>query len=222
MRYLLAGWVCLTLLFAGCASSRQVVQPEYKEKLSGRTTLGVLPLGADLMAASPPPTPTMLNRRGRDLFYRLFGLELTNLSSLTVLEAGPDYRPDGVTFAYRRLALSGSDSVEVPVPVEGTVSVEGRNPAFLLLLDDLTISYGADEGREALGTLVTAQPILTARCEYVLWDNHARRLVGYGRLKETAPTEPGNNVQGPISLLFHRLSLAIIRKSPFVLVGATG
>ena len=206
---------------AGCTASRQVVQPEYKTKLSGRTTLGVLPLGADLMAGSPPP-PTLLNQRGRSLFYRLFGLELADLSYLTVLEAGPDYQPGGATFAYRRLALSGSDSVDVPVPVAGPVPVEGRNPAFLLLLDDLTITYGSDEGREALGTLVTAQPILTARCEYVLWDNRAQRLVGYGRLKETAPTEPGSNVHGPISLLFHRLGVAIIRKSPFVLIGAEG
>ena len=89
----------------------------------------------------------------------------------------------------------------------------------LLLIDDLKIIFGTNESREALGTLVSEQLVLTARCEYVLWDNRAQRLVGYGRLKETAPTEPGANVHGPISLLFERLGLAILRKSPFALIG---
>ena len=221
MRAGIAFLLVLTLL-TGCSSSRQVVQPEYKEKLSGRPTLGVLPLGADLMEGEASETPTPLTQRGRSLFYRLFGLALSDLSYLTVIEAGHDYRPDSVTFAYRRLGLSASDSVEVPVPVDGPVSLDDRNPAFLLLIDDLTIGYGTDEGREALGTLVTEQLIVTARCEYVLWDNRAHRVVGYGRLRETAPTEPGANVHGPISVLFQRLGLAIIRKSPFVVIGEGG
>ena len=208
-----------SLLLTGCGSARQVVEPAYREKLSSRTTLGVLPLGVDLMGDSTGAMPTPLNRRGRNLFYRLFGLELSDLASVTVLEAGSDYNPDGAAFAYRRLALSKSDSVEVPVPVAGPVPVDGRNPAFLLLIDDLSIVFGTNEGREALGTLVSEQLVLTARCEYVLWDNQAQRLVGYGRLRETAPTEPGANVHGPIALLFRRLGLAIMRKSPFAIIG---
>lgn len=222
MRHFFAGWVFIALFLAGCSASRQVVQPEYQQKLSGRTTLGVLPLGVDLMGKRPATLPTPLNRRGRSLFYRLFGLELSDLSRLTVLEAGPDYAPDSLAFVYRRLPLSGSDSVEVPVPVAGPVAVDGRIPAFLLLIDDLRIIFGTDESREALGTLVSEQLVLSAQCEYVLWDNRAQRLVGYGRLKETAPTEPGANVHGPIALLFRRLGIAILRKSPFPLIGEEG
>lgn len=212
--------VASAVLLAGCgASNRQIIQPEYQEKLQERTTLGVLPLGVDLMAEAASTTPTPLNRRGRDLFYRLFGLILNDLSNLTVLEAGPAYEPDGVTFVYRRLTLSESDTVEVPVPATGPVRVEARNPAFLLLIDDLTFAFGTQEGREALGTLVTEQLVMRATCEYVLWDNRAQRLVGYGRVEETAPMEAGANVRAPISLLFHRLGVAILRKSPFVLIG---
>jgi hypothetical protein len=220
MRTQIAAVVVLALLLAGCgASSRQILQPEYQKKLQERTTLGVLPLGVDLMAGAASTTPTPLDRRGRDLFYRLFGLTLNDLSKLTVLEAGPSYEPDGVTFVYRRLTLAKSDTVEVPVPATGPVPVEGRNPAFLLFIDDLTFAFGTQEGREALGTLVTEQLVMRVTCEYVLWDNRAQRLVGYGRLEETAPMEAGANVRAPISVLLHRLGAAIIRKSPFVLIG---
>ena len=171
------------------------------------------------MDRSPSGTSTPLNRRGESLFYRLFGLALADVSYLTVSEAGHDYEAEEGMFTYQRFALSSSDTVEVPVPVNGPVSIEGRNPAFLLLIDDLNITFGADEGREALGALVTSQLVVSARCEYLLWDNRAQQVVGYGRVREAAPTEPGANVRGPIALLFERLSIAIVRKSPFVLVG---
>ena len=220
MKIQIVGVLVSVVLLAGCASSRrQVVQPEYQKKRHERTTLGVLLLGVDLMAqeASTPPTP--LTRQGRDLFYRLFGLTLSDLSNVTVLEGGRAYTPDSGAFAYRRLALSKTDTVEVPVPVAGPVAVDGRNPAFLLLIGDLRFAYGTEEGREALGTLVTERLVMTATCEYVLWDNRAQRLVGYGRLEETAPTEAGANVRVPLSVLLQRLGTAIIRKSPFVLIG---
>ncbi|MFQ5571374.1 MAG: hypothetical protein ACE5G0_16985 [Rhodothermales bacterium] len=204
----------------GCSSSRQqVVQPDYQEKLRGRTTLGVLPLGSDLMPPRAEVQRTPLTRRGHALFYRLFGLTLSDLANVTVLEEGRTFQPEDSTFAYRSLRLSEEDSLTVPVPLTGPVRMDERYPAFLLLIDDLTFAYGTEEGRQALGTLVTEQLIMTATCEYVLWDNMAQQLVGYGRLRVTAPTEAGANVRAPITLLFQRMSASIIRNSPFVLSG---
>ena len=67
--------------------------------------------------------------------------------------------------------------------------------------------------------MVTERLVMRATCEYVLWDNGAQQLVGYGQLEKTAPTEAGANIRVPISLLLQRLGTAIIRKSPFVLIG---
>ncbi len=208
--------VALVVLGGACAAGgKQVVRPAYREKVPGRVTLGLLPLGTDLL---PSPTPVQvppMTRRGLDLYYRLFGLLLSDMALLTVLEAGPSFDAGEATFERRRLALAPGDSVEVPVPV-GAVRVEGRFPSFLLVLDDLSVTYGTEEGREALGALPTSRLVLSARCTYMIWDNQASRLVGFGRLMETAPTEPGANVRAPITVLLRRLAAAIIKKSPFL------
>lgn len=217
---MLAAGVVLVSLCAGCVSKQQVVEPMYQEKLDRSSTLAVLPLAVDLLPDIERPPATPLNRRGYDLYYRLFGLLFKDLSNVRVWETGPEFQQEGVSFAMQALALSEDDSIQVPVP-SGTVQVEGRMPNFLLLVDDLAFFYGSQESREALGMLSTSRAVITVTCEYVLWDNQDQRLVGYGRIKQEAPTEGGPNVQAPISLLFKRMAASIIQKSPFRLNGAT-
>lgn len=208
----------VALLLAGCAGSgQQVIQPEYQQKISSRPTVGLLPLGADLLPPEILPQIPPMTRRGRDLYYRLFGLTLSDLAQVAVLESGKDFRPE-VAFVPGTLPLDEEDQLEVPLPDGGPVFIDGRAPAFLLLLDDLTFQFGTEEGREALGTLSTERLVVSARCEYVLWDNREGRLVGYGRLFETAPMEAGAAVRAPLTLLLRRIAISIIRKSPFLFV----
>ena len=178
--------------------------------------MGLLPLGSDLIPPEAIVQVPPMTRRGHDLYYRFFGLTLSEMAQVSVIESGEKELP-GLSFAMTTLALD-DDSLAVPLPTGGAVMIDGRAPAFLLLLDDLHFQFGLSEGREALGTLTTERLIVSGRCEYVLWDNRAGRLVGYGRVTETAPMEPGAAISGPLTLLLRRMAASIVRKSPFLFV----
>ena len=207
----------MLLVLGGCASfNQQVLAPPYDDRLEAPATLGLLPLGADLLPeAGQAPTPT--TRIAHELFYRMFGPSLRDAAAVTLWEAGPAYPRDSVQVARHAVALGRGDSLRIPLPTAGPITIDGYRPAFVLIVDDLQVFFGSREGREGMGTIVTSQLTLTGRCTYALWDNQAQRLVGYGRLEDGVPTEGGSVPRSAIGVLYQRFAHAIMAKSPFQL-----
>ena len=217
----------LLVLTAGCSGSApRVLAPEYERGAFTGVSVALLPLSSDLMPAEDSaraaaeeedPQAAYFTSEGRQLFYRLFALELREVASAEVLDLGPTFRPDGAPFQTSGLALPSGDSLRIPLP-ERPVDLPNRQADFMLLIDQLTFTprsetarsgqFGSTERRESL--------YIEARCQYVLWDNRENRAAAYGTYKgESRMLNP--NSRAPYEDLFEQLAVHVIERSPIAL-----
>lgn len=209
------------LLFQGCGSSQsRYLAPQYEQGGSPGASVAILPLSSDLLPDSAGNSGTTMgaqnthfNREGRELFYRLFDLELQDVVAGPVTSFDSDFEP-GSVFRRQMLPMGSSDSLSIPVP-KGSISLSGSVADFVLLIDDLRFRSVSKQVREgAMGSANRrTETHLIATCQYLLWDNERARPAAYGRFKGTT------RVQSPTSRshyvnLYERLANDVIVRSP--------
>lgn len=222
-RILLVGLsVCFLM---GCGSSHsRFLSPEYERGSLRGASVALLPLSSDLgfagstaAKAEMSPETASFTAEGRDLFYRLFALNLQDVAYAGVSDLGSDFQFEDASLQLKSLPLSPEDSLQLPIPTEH-VQLSNRQAKFLLLIDGLTFTprdqrvqsstYGSTKGRNVLH--------LKASCKYVLWDNAEDRVVAYGRFN--GRTKTGNpRSRTPYRTLFEELARHVIEKSPIAL-----